>query len=181
MSRLGRGSWIRAASAAIGERGVEGVKVEVLAKALGVSKGSFYWHFENRAALLTAVLTAWEEAGTSAIIDDVEQHASEPRDKLWRLIQRVFHTDLPFGNFELQVRAWAQSDPEAEAVVRRVDRRRLAYVRDRLREAGVPADEAKRRAELMYRTLVGEMGLRAYGSKRLPEASLRFLWDAILR
>jgi AcrR family transcriptional regulator len=180
MARLARKDWVRAACRTIGRSGAAAVKVEVLAKDLGVSKGSFYWHFDNRDALLQAVLSSWEQQGTDAIIEHVEAREAAPRDKLWRLILAVFQAAVPFDNFEAQLRAWAQSDTRAERTVRRVDRRRLDYVAGLLHDAGVPKREAKLRAELVYRMLVGELVLKAYGSDPLPERSLRLLWTMVL-
>lgn len=180
MSRLGPEDWIHAACATIGRRGVEGMRVEALAREMKVSKGSFYWHFENRAALLSAVLAYWEAEGTDAIISRVEERGGTPRDRLWTLIGLSFYSDVPFENFELNVRAWARGSEEAEKVVRRVDRHRLAFVAQLLEEAGVRRGDARLRAALLYRALVGEMALQAYGNKKLPQASVRFLWEAVL-
>ena len=145
---------------------------EVLARELGVSKGSFYWHFKDRAALLSAVLAMWEDKGTEAVILGVEQEAERPEDRLWALMRRVFGTSLPFDNFEAQLRAWAQKDEQAAAVVARVDKKRRRYVTDQLVAAGLPRPQARHRAELLYRLLVGDFVMRSYGQRPLPRSAL---------
>ena len=180
MARLTADDWIHAATLQLAEGGVASVRVEPLAKKLGVSKGSFYWHFEDRQMLLTAVLDAWEQAGTLRIIEEVNQEASEPANRLWALFERVFKSPLALDAFEASVRAWAAQDAAVKKVVRRVDRRRLTYVADLLAESGVSSDEAQRRSELLYCVLMGEFLQRTYGKARLSKASLQSLHAMLL-
>lgn len=172
MAKMSAEDWVRAASLKIGQEGVAGARVEVLARELGVSKGSFYWHFKDRAALLQAVLVMWEHKGTEAVIVGVEQESDDPGARLWALMRRVFGTSLPFDNFEAQLRAWAQKDEAAAAVVARVDKKRRRYVADQLVAAGLPRPVARQRAELLYRLLVGDFVMRSYGQRALPTAAL---------
>src|SRR4051812_22016420 len=87
-ARLGAGEWEAAALAALSESGPAGVAVEALARRLGVTKGSFYWHFEDRDALLRAALVAWENEYTERIIEALAS-LSSPRDRLVRLLADV--------------------------------------------------------------------------------------------
>ncbi|MEL7372061.1 MAG: TetR/AcrR family transcriptional regulator [Myxococcota bacterium] len=173
MARLTADDWIRAATIQLANGGIETVRVERLAKALKVSKGSFYWHFEDRQALLTAILEAWEQQGTLQIIETVDREASAPAERLWALFQQVFGGPLEFDAVEAAMRAWAAVAPQVKRVVRRVDQQRLSYVVELLVAAGIPGDEAKRRSELLYCTLMGEFLQRTYGKARLGQRALR--------
>src|SRR5918998_6119560 len=88
-TRLSRKDWIEAALAAIAEGGVAAVAVEPLAARLGATKGSFYWHFANRDALLQAALAQWEEQTTTVVISEIKSGPDEPIDRLRRLVSRV--------------------------------------------------------------------------------------------
>src|SRR5688572_23888558 len=88
-TRLSRKDWIHAALTAIAEGGVAAVAVEPLAARLGTTKGSFYWHFANRDALLQAALAEWEEQTTTVVRSEILSAPDEPLDRLRRLIARV--------------------------------------------------------------------------------------------
>lgn len=180
MARLTADDWIAAAAARFAEDGADGVRVEPLAKSLGVSKGSFYWHFKDRAALLGAVVDAWEQHGTLEIIQGVEAESNDPADQLWGLFERTFGTPPAADAFETAVRSWASQDSHTRKLVKRVDRKRLAFVAGLLHAAGIPKAESKRRSELLYCTLIGEFLQRSYGKQRLDRASLRSLHRLLL-
>jgi AcrR family transcriptional regulator len=149
------GAWVAGGLVALARGGVEAVRVEPLARALGVTKGSFYWHFRDRRALLDAVLARWEEVATLAIIEELEAGGGSAGRRLERLVGRTaLHPLAPA--LEQAVRAWAAADARARRVLARVDRRRQAYVRGLLREHGLPPGTAAVRAHLLYLALVGE-------------------------
>lgn len=180
VARLNPSDWIHAAVRRLGQDGVDQVRVELLAKDLKVSKGSFYWHFGDRAALLNALLEAWEEEATQAIIDEVDGHPGPPADRLWALMRRVFQTPPTVDLLETALRAWATRDEAARAAVQRVDKRRMRYVAGLLTELGMGKTEARRRSELLYRALIGEFALRSYGSPAISTASLRALHSSLV-
>ncbi|MEZ4247941.1 MAG: TetR/AcrR family transcriptional regulator [Polyangiales bacterium] len=180
MSRLSANDWVRAATLRFAASGADAVRVEPLAKELGVSKGSFYWHFVDRAALLEAVVDAWERHGTYAIIEAVERGSETPAERLWSLFEHTFGTPTEVEAFETAVRAWATLDPHARAVAKRVDARRLAFVTELLCAAGIPKPEAKRRADLLYCALIGELFQRSYGKPKLRRDALRSLHGMLL-
>lgn len=179
MATLTAADWILAAVARLGTDGVEHVRIEPLAKDLKVSKGSFYWHFANRDALLAAVLAMWEAEGTEAIIAHVESTGASAEERIWNLVTRTFGQP-EFDGVELGIRAWARRDPQARAIVERVDARRIGYVAALLTECGVPNALAKTRTDFMYRTLIGEFVLRSHGSTPLPEKTLRDLAASLI-
>ena len=180
MSRLSADDWITAAAIQFARAGADAVRVEPLAKHLGVSKGSFYWHFSDRAALLDAVVDTWEQRGTLAIIEAVERGSDAPAERLWTLFEHTFGTDADVDAFETAIRAWATQNPHARKVTKRVDRRRLSFVGDLLHVAGIPRAEAKRRADLLYCTLIGEFFQRSYGKPKLERAALKSLHRLLL-
>ncbi len=160
MASLSASDWVRAAARRLAADGVDAVRVEPLAKELGVSKGSFYWHFGDRDALLDALLAYWRSVGTTGVITEVEGASADPADRLRRLVRLAFgHAD---GGFDVAVRAWAAREERARAAVRGVDEVRVGYLVRLLTDAG-SADPA-RRAAVVYRALLGEYAMRHAGA-----------------
>lgn len=178
MARLSAKDWITAATEQTARAGAESVRVERLAKALKVSKGSFYWHFKDRRALLAAVLEHWEQAGTHAIIAHVEQGTVEPSARIERLVQLIFQSTAMELAFEIQVRAWAAADPTVREVVREVDNKRIRYVVRILKSAGRRLPRA--RAELLYSALLGDMLQQTYGRSPIDATQLRIVRELLL-
>jgi AcrR family transcriptional regulator len=180
MARLKPEDWVSAAQRRLAEEGIDGVRVEALARDLGVSKGSFYWHFESRQALLDALLQGWEAAATLAVIQQVDAAEQEPARRLWALMKRAFGIPRELDLLETEIRAWAARESGPRAVVERVDKQRLAYVAGLLTAAGLPAAEARRRAQILYSTMVGEFFLCSHGAEPLPRAALKSLYAMLL-
>jgi AcrR family transcriptional regulator len=174
--------WVRAASRRLAVAGSEAVAVEPLAKAIGVTKGSFYWHFTDRAALLEAVIADWEARATTPLLDRLKRSGSEPAERLGALLHTVAAEGK--GSLDPAMRAWAQSDERAAAAVARVDAARLAYIAGEFRAMGLSAPAAWTRARLLYLHLLGEYAL-AFGradtsvEERLREA--RRVLELLLR
>lgn len=142
----GRDEWIRAAAQAMSEAGVEGVKVEALARDLSVTKGSFYWHFADRPALLEAVLDRWEEAATAAMEAAAAQPTPEQRiGSLFRQLAR------PTGGLsDAEVRAWGRWERAVAERVAEMERRRVVFLKEQLGAMGASLVDAHRRAEAGY-------------------------------
>jgi AcrR family transcriptional regulator len=157
-TRLGRSEWITAAVEILGREGVDAVRVEVLAKRLGVTKGSFYHHFTDRDELLRAVLDRWHERATSHVIDLVHQHSRRPEERLRRLLEMVIDPAKrqPFGFVDVGVREWARKDRRAQSMLESVDAERLSHIRERLLALGCEPQEAETRAHLIYSYILGE-------------------------
>lgn len=176
--RKSREAWIEAAVEVLGQRGVEAVRVEPLARRLGVTKGSFYWHFADRAELLEAILQTWSARGTDAFIERVEAEGGDPRARLRRLWALTSKDALAP---ELAIRDWARHDPEVAARVDDVDTRRLTYLRELLRALPLPRAEAEARGLLLYSLLVGHALIRGshgrLSRKRVLDEALRVLLD----
>jgi AcrR family transcriptional regulator len=167
--RLGKSDWVEAGLATLAERGVEAVRVEPLAGRLGVTKGSFYWHFANRDALLAEMLVAWQRVATHAIIDEVEAAPGDALAKLKSLFAIVARLE---GRLELAVRRWAAVDAGAREALVGIDKRRLDYLEALFRELGFDRGQARARGRLVYNALIGQFtrGVAAPSAERSREA-----------
>ena len=149
--------WVEAGFAELARAGVEGVRVEVLAKNLGVTKGGFYRRFADRAALLAAMLEGWREGRVAAIAQQTSLQGQEPRERLKALIQLYSERLNPEGMaIELAIRQWARSDESAAAAVASVDAARLKHVGELYRATGLAAEEAEAQAFLFYCFIFGQ-------------------------
>ncbi|NMG53370.1 TetR/AcrR family transcriptional regulator [Aromatoleum aromaticum] len=154
--QLDRDAWIVAATDVLAEEGVAGLRVEVLAKRLKVTKGSFYWHFQDRHDLLMAVLQTWRDG---RIRDIVKQTRADPG----RELEQIYHVIDIYSTsrsrrgamIELAVRDWARRDPETAAIVAEVDDIRLRCARDLFLACAVPMEEASSRCMLLYAYVFG--------------------------
>jgi AcrR family transcriptional regulator len=137
---------------------VDAIRVDRLAKKLGVTRGSFYWHFKDHAALLRAVLRDWRKRATYRLRPRIERADASVKDWLRELL------NLPNSSpraargaaIELAIRLWARRDPEASRVVRVIDRTRLTYFAGLMEQRGFPPEQAKGRALLFYAYLMAE-------------------------
>ncbi len=166
--RLGRQEWIDAGLKAMARDGVDAVRIERLAAALKVTKGSFYWHFKDRDALLEALLEAWRSRATTAIIDAVEAKGGDARAKLANLFTIVSVIE---GQLDRAIRSWAAQDRAAASALKEVDRQRLDYLLILFMGVGFNAAEALGRARLVYHALIGQfmMGEAVARGDRLTE------------
>ncbi len=159
---LARKDWIEAAMKGLAAGGVEAVKVERLAADLGVSKGSFYWHFKDRGDLLGALLAYWESTETSSLIEEVA-HLATPRARLEALAKAALRRTsgaIDIAEAEDAVRAWAAADPTARDQVQRVDARRVAYLADELGAIGAAPETALALGRGIYLALIGLFAAR---------------------
>ncbi|MGE5467395.1 MAG: TetR/AcrR family transcriptional regulator [Ignavibacteria bacterium] len=153
---LDRDAWIRGAIDVVAVDGMDGLRVEVLAKKLGVTKGSFYWHFKDRRDLVDAVLATWREG---RIRDIRKQTAAEPG----RELEALNHTIDVYAAaknrkgiaIEAAIRMWARQDAATAAVVEEVDAIRLDCTRALFVALGLPEAEAKARSVLLYAYVFG--------------------------
>ena len=153
--RRSREDWVQAALTALRDDGVEGVRVEPLAARLGVTKGSFYWHFETREQLLTAALDAWVALGTEAIIEHVEGVRGDAAGKLRELWRRTVHDSNQDLRIELAIRDLGQRDASVRERVREVDERRMTFMCALFRELGLSPELAVARSLALYSLLIG--------------------------
>jgi AcrR family transcriptional regulator len=175
--RLDRGTWIKGALSALAEEGPAGLRVEMLAKRLHVTKGSFYWHFKDRRDLVDAVLDEWKDGR----IDDIrKQTTARPGEEPATLRHTIEvysagrnRKGLPI---ELAVREWARRDARAAAVVEEVDAERLACAARLFQSLGLSRDEAEARSVLLYAYVFGFSLMRC--DRFLPNVAATKDWIA---
>jgi AcrR family transcriptional regulator len=149
--QLGRQDWVQAAFRTLAAGGIEGVRVEVLARELNVSKGSFYWHFGKREDLLAAMLDAWELQEIDWMLSQAER--GEAAERWGRLVELVGGSG--YSALEAAVFDWAQKDPEVASRVRVVEERRVGYIAEVLEDIGFEEREAKWWGEAVYQLYLG--------------------------
>lgn len=149
---LRRDDWVAAGLRTLAKFGVEAVRVELLARELGVSKGSFYWHFADRDDLLTAMLHAWEVQNTFRVMARVRTRpGGKPR--LLRVFEAV--ANRVRGGLEAAVRDWARKDERVARRVQAIEQDRLRYLTEVFRESGFSEEAAKWRAETAHLLFLG--------------------------
>ena len=154
---LSADDWEREALLLIARKGVQGLAVEPLARSMGITKGSFYWHFSNRDALLEQTLKRWE-AHDSRNIEAALGSIDVPRDRLRDFFRRVGKEKLTHEVYrELCA---AAGHPIVAPVLERVTRRRMAYLAAAFRESGLSRDAAEHRAMLAYSAYLGFLQLQ---------------------
>jgi AcrR family transcriptional regulator len=168
VGRLKADDWAKAALAALAEGGLAAVAVEPVAARLGVSKGSFYWHFANRRALVEAALKRWE-AETDRTIEDL-QRIAEPATRMRTLLELAFagHQEAAIS-FRLISEA---DDPLVAEVARRVNTRRLDYMQAILEELGQPPQQARDRVVAGYSSYLGIAALVRIGAIKTAPADI---------
>jgi AcrR family transcriptional regulator len=142
---LARADWIRAAIAMLAENSVGALRVDELAKRLGVTKGSFYWHFQSRDGLLKAVLETWKARMTHDIEAYIAHKSGTAASRLNQLLRIALtpRPDVPGGPLELTLRDWARRDPEVQKVIDEVDAERVAFLVRLYLDAGLDPDQAR--------------------------------------
>lgn len=170
--QLSADDWIDQGLKALARRGFTALKAEPLAKAMGVSRGSFYWHFADLSAFHAAILKRWREVAAEQIIADIEAKTGD--DPLRALLRRAFGARL---ELERAVRNWAAFDSAAQAAVRAIDRRRLDYLQGLIEKHGLEPAAARTRAHILYWAFLGF----ALSGPELPSPRLQELADVLLQ
>ena len=132
--RLSREEWLSQALEILAREGNAKLRVDAICKALGVTKGSFYWHFRDRRDFLRSLIEYWSTAFTTVGIDAIQGLQGDARERLFGLM-KLLH-DAGYPRHDVSVRALAAQEPELAEIVRNVDRQRLAYVRSLFAEMG---------------------------------------------
>jgi len=155
--RLSREDWIRGALELLSTAGVEKVKIVPLAKQLGVTSGSFYWHFANRRQLYDALLEFWEREMTDKAIEQSKHFAGPPKDRILLLMEQVMATGM--ARYDLAIWHWAQSDAAVKTVFQRTLDKRFAFAAWMFRQAGFDKIQAETRGRMMVVYMMGESTL----------------------
>lgn len=176
--RLKCDDWVTAGLEALAEGGVGSVKIDLLAKTLGVTRGSFYWHFQDRGTFLEALLAAWERQQTEDVIARVEALRQPPGEALRTLLESCFADD---GRLEIAFRAWATTDRAAAATVEAADQRRISYLAHLLSDWGLAETVAIARARIAYRVWLGEYALAVSSNPASIQEDIAELHSLLLR
>ena len=171
--QLSARDWLDQGLRTLAHGGFTALKAEPLAKAMGVSRGSFYWHFADIGAFHAAILAHWRDVAAEQIIANLEA-SSKDDNPVALLLRQAFGGKLALEN---AVRTWATVDPVARAAVQAIDRRRLSYVESLLKASGLSDDVARARAQILYWAFLGF----AQSDKPLPRAQQEAVLDELLR
>jgi AcrR family transcriptional regulator len=156
-SQLGRDEWVSGATDLMAKLGIDGVRVEVLAKTLGVTKGSFYWHFKDRQDLLDVLLETWRAGRIRDIEKQTALTPGKEREQARHLIEVYSAGRNRKGiAIELAIRDWARRDPGAAQIVEAVDAHRLECTRKLFRVVGYDEQESKARSLMLYAYVFGQ-------------------------
>jgi AcrR family transcriptional regulator len=154
--------WVDEGLKLLAQQGVDAIKVERLATALGVTKGSFYWHFRDREALLDAMLARWELITTQSVVARIDAVGGSAAERLTTLIQTASQSKRG-PRLDQAIRAWAARDKHARSVLQAVDTKREGYVQALLVEHGLSTAHSKARARMLYLALIGEYAWVSHG------------------
>ena len=156
-STLSAGDWEQKALALIAEEGIRAVAVESLARRMGVTKGSFYWHFPNRDAFIEQSLLLWEKHDQDNLKTSLGL-ITDPRDRLRSFFRRTGQEKLTHNVYSAL--CIASDHPQVEPLLERVAERRMQHIESAFREIGFKDAEARHRARLTYSTYLGFLQLQ---------------------
>ena len=151
-TRTPRRTWVEQGLRALAAGGPDAVRIEPLAQALGVTRGGFYWHFTDRRALLEEMLDTWERATTEQVIERLEREGGDPGAKLRRLFALTTPTVVMT---DLAIRHWARRDQSVAERLRRVDNRRMNYLRLLFSAICRDENEVEARSTLAFSLVIG--------------------------
>jgi AcrR family transcriptional regulator len=169
-TRTPRTAWIDEALRALAAGGPEAVRIEALARELGVTKGGFYWHFDDRRTLLEEMLDTWERAGVDEVIQHVESTGGDARARLRQLFSLASSSE-ELLKIDLAVRDWARRERTVAERLRRVDNRRMEYMRSLFRAFCPDDDDVEARCMLAFSLWIGNHFMAAdHGTRSRADA-----------
>ena len=179
VTRTPRDAWVEAGLRALADGGPDAVRIEALAKSLGVTKGGFYGFFADRDALLAAMLDTWERESTDEVLTQVEREGGDPKTRIARAGVLTFSGDrlLPI---DLAVRDWARRDEAVAERLRRVDNRRMGLLREMIGTFCADPDEVEARSLLAFCVAIGGHFLAADHGDRTRTQVLTRAADLLL-
>lgn len=121
------------------------MRIEELASAIGVTKGSFYWHFKDRSDFLQSLLNYWLTKHTTTVVDELKAMPGSPKERLYALM--CILNSEHHAKFDVPIRAWAMQDARVDAIVREADAQRLEFVRSLFAAMGFQGQELKMRTQ----------------------------------
>ncbi len=182
MARLSKIDWISAGFRALTLGGPQALNIEKIAVDLGVSKGSFYWHFKNLGIYKSAMIDHWVSEGTDRLINVTLSEKTEPIERLKHLIGVIADTETTrYGGamVESAIQNWAKFDPEVSEKIHQVDETRLDFLAKQMVETGQSQAKAQQSARILYATLIGLENIPETTPNSLKD-DLNMLLDALL-
>ncbi len=179
---LNKEDWIKGGFRALAHGGPQAIRVEAIARALKVSKGSFYWHFNDVAALKSAMLEHWAALATYDAIAEIEQEANDGRAQLFALIKLATgRQNEQYGGAatEAAIRSWARVDGAVTPVVKKIEKARLKFVADLFEKEGLTPSQSQINARLLYGAMIGLEQLPG-ASRTKVRKDLEFLLEQLL-
>ena len=180
-TRTPRNRWIEEGLSALAAGGPDAVRIESLAHALGVSKGGFYWHFKDRQALLDEMLDAWERTWVDEVIETVEAENEDARSRLRRLFALALASGGEVLKIELAIRNWARHDKAVAKRLKRVDNRRMDYMRSLFGAICEDDDEVEARCLLTFSLFIGSPFITADHGRRSRAQTLELALKRLTR
>ena len=176
--RLSRDEWLAQALDILAREGQAKLRIDTICSALGVTKGSFYWHFKDRDDFIHSVVQFWSDRFTNPVMASVSELDGTAGERLKALMHTV--SKGRFARYDVSIRAWAAQDPElVTAIVKAVDKRRLAFVGSLFAEMGFDGSEAEMRARAVVAYLSFEESVLAKSSRKERSRMLDQFFDAI--
>lgn len=176
-TRTPRETWIEEGLRALASGGPDAVRVEQLARELGVTKGGFYWQFNDRGALLGEMLDTWERLLVDEVIEEIETRGGNARTKLRRLFALASDETV---SIDLAVRDWARRDKTVATRLRRVDNRRMDYMRSLFGAFCPDEDDVEVRCVLAFSLWIGNHFMAADHGARTRREVIKLIMKRLL-
>ena len=162
--RLNREEWLSRSLEVLSREGKAKLRIDPLTKSLGITKGSFYWHFMNRADFVKSLAEYWAKYSTDQVIQVVNQLRGDASDRMFGLMDYLVRND--FGSYDVAMRAWAAQEPEVARIVKKVDEERFPFVCSVFAELGFKGQELEMRTRtfVVFHSL--ELGSIGRGTKK---------------
>ena len=171
--RLTREEWLSNALELLGEQGDSRLRIETLTQLMGVTKGSFYWHFKNRKDFVVSLAEYWIDRSTTGVLGALLAMKASPEEKLLELARLIDEEE--WTRYDLPIRAWATHQPEVMKILRRADTFRRDYIRSLFHEMGFEGDDLDTRTEtfLVFYSSERSFPLRSSREKRARQKLIR--------
>lgn len=175
--RVSREQWLAKALEVFTREGEPGVRIESLAREIGVAKAGFYWHFKDRDALLQAVLQYWVHEYTEVVTENPILREMEPRQRLLSMMEMISDHDL--AGLDVHFTVWALKDASVARVRRSVVRKRTSFIKDIFLELGYSDHQADMRARLLAAYESNELSFHRFKSNKEASHLRELRWKLL--
>ena len=156
VQHLSREEWLEKALNVVSRGGGAKLRINNLVAEVGVTKGSFYWHFKDREDFVHRLIDYWHERYTLRVSDYLDVFEGSAEEKLRKLMEMVFVEQL--SRHDLAIRSWAVAEPKLQALVKRTDDHRMNYLQMLFRGMGFTEEEAGLRSRVFLGYAAWEAG-----------------------